>query len=386
MIYVGVDIAKSCHVAVGIDEMGVIHINSFSFPNDMAGFSRLLNALESFEKSQLLIGLESTAHYGEAFIQFFFSKGFRVAIVNPLQTSAIRKTEIRRTKNDRIDAAVIARTLMLGLFSPVQARDIAYLKLRSLSMARRNLVTLRSRSKIQLAAYADQLFPELAAFFKGNLHINTAYVLLLKHSSPGEIRNLHLTYLANLLDKSSRGRYGKDKAIALKELASRSIGVDNPILSMQVKMAIEQITLFDQQIEQVEAEMASIHNELNSVILSVPGISHVAAAAILGVLGDFSRFDSPHKIIAFAGLDPVVHQSGNFTAKSTRMSKRGSSLLRCALILTAHNVVRNNPTFAEYYSQKIAQGKSHYNALGHTAGKLIRVLFKMQKENICFNL
>lgn len=386
MIYVGVDIAKNNHVAVGIDESGVIHIDSFSFPNDMAGFSKLLSSLEDFDKNQLLIGLESTAHYGEAFVQFFFSKGFRVAIVNPLQTSAIRKTTIRKTKNDRIDAAVISRTLMLGHYSPVQSRDIAYIKLRSLSMARRNLITLRSRSKIQLAAYADQLFPELAAFFKGNLHINTAYALLLKHSSPAEIKNLHLTYLTNLMDKSSRGRYGKDKAVTLKELAARSIGVDNPILAMQVKMAIEQITLFDQQIELVETEMVSIHNELNSVILSVPGISHVAASAILGVLGDFSRFDSPNKIVAFAGLDPVVYQSGNFTAKSTRMSKRGSSLLRSALILTAHNVVRNNQTFADYYNRKIAQGKSHYNALGHTAGKLIRILFKMHKENICFNL
>lgn len=386
MLYVGVDIAKSSHVAVGIDDFGVVHFEPFHFTNDLLGFSKLLSILKPYDTSQLLIGLESTAHYGEAFIQFFFSKGFQVAIVNPLQTSAIRKSGIRKTKTDPIDASIIVKALILNGYNLIQKRDIAYIKLRSLSMTRRNLITLRTRSKIQLVAYVDQLFPELATFFKGNLHINTAYVLLLNHSSPSEIHKLHLTYLSNLFHNSSRGHYGKTDAVALKELAGKSIGVDNPILPLQIKMAIQQIRLFDSQLDIVEAQMKTINQELNSVLLTVPGISYVALSAILGILGDFSRFDDPKKIIAFAGLDPVVFQSGNFSAKSTRMSKRGSSLLRQMLILSAYNVVKNNPTFAAYYHKKLSEGKSHYNALGHTAGKLIRILFKMQKDNICFNL
>lgn len=386
MIYVGIDIAKSSHVAVAIDELGVVHFGPLHFSNDLSGFSTLLDCLKSFDKSQLLIGLESTAHYGEAFIQFFFSKGFQVAIVNPLQTSAIRKSGIRKTKTDPIDASIIVKALIITGYNLIQNRDIAYIKLRSLSMTRRNLIILRTRSKIQLVAYTDQLFPELASFFKGNLHINTAYELLLNHSTPSEIKNLDLAHLANLFYDSSHGHYGASDASALKELAARSIGVDNPILPLQVKMAIQQIRLFDSQLDLVESQMKAINQELNSVMLTVPGISYVALSAILGILGDFSRFSSPRKIVAFAGLDPVVFQSGNFSAKTTRMSKRGSSLLRQMLVLTAYNVVKNNATFAAYYNKKRSEGKSHYNALGHTAGKLIRILYKMQKDNVCFNL
>ena len=132
--------------------------------------------------------------------------------------------------------------------------------------------------------------------------------------------------------------------------------------------------------------METIVKSLDSVILTIPGISCVEAGMILGEIGDIHRFSSPSKLLAFAGLDPSVYQSGNFNASHTRMSKRGSRVLRYALVYAALNVVRNNDVFHAFYDAKRAQGKNHYSALGHCAGKLVRIIFKMLTDNVEFNL
>ena len=386
MYYVGVDIAKNSHVASIMDDHGVVHLEALKFENNHGGFSRFLDSISEFPKEELLIGLESTAHYGEVFTQFIFNLGFKVAIVNPLQTSAIRKAGIRKTKNDKIDSLVISRSLILNGWTPLEERGITTLTLRGLAKARRNLISQRTRSKIQLTAYVDQLFPELASFFKGNLHIKTVYELLLKHTTAKEVSSLHLTKLSNLLVKSSKGHFTKETARSLKELAKNSVGIDNPMLAFQARMAIEQIIFFTAQIEQVEKESEILVNSLDSVLLSIPGISINSLAAIIGVIGNFQRFSSPRKLNAYAGLDPVVYESGQFKARSTRMSKRGNSLLRQHLVLAAHNIVKNNETFKAYYDSKRDQGKTHYNALGHCATKLLRIMYKLECDQVTFNL
>ena len=120
--------------------------------------------------------------------------------------------------------------------------------------------------------------------------------------------------------------------------------------------------------------------------MTIPGIGYLNGAMILGEIGDINRFSHSSKVLAFAGLDPSVYQSGNFKSNRTRMSKRGSKTLRYALINAAHNVVRNNQTFKIYYDSKIVEGRSHYNALGHCAGKLVRIIYKMLSCNVSFNL
>ena len=142
----------------------------------------------------------------------------------------------------------------------------------------------------------------------------------------------------------------------------------------------------DSQLNKIESEIEDTVKSLDSVILSIPGIGYINGGMILGEIGEITRFSTPSKLLAFAGLDPSVYQSGNFHAKSTRMSKRGSRVLRYVLINAAHNIVKNNNTFKAYYEQKKAEGRSHYNALGHCAGKLVRVIHKMLTENLEFNL
>ena len=384
--FVGIDIAKNTHFASCVSSDGEIIFEPFSFSNDNNGFQKLISKLDSLTKDKILIGLESTAHYGENIISYLFNLNFNIGLINPIQTANLRRSNIRKTKNDKIDTYVIIKALTLGNYSLITSRDINNLKLKGLCRSRRNLVTMRSKAKIQLVSYVDQIFPELQKFFKGNLHLNVSYQLLKNFSSPNEIKDIHLTKLTNILHDNSRGRYSKNDAINLKNLAKSSVGIDNPTLSLQIKHAILQIELYDQQIKEVESLYHEILDDMNTPILSIPGMSYNQAAVIIGYIGDINRFEHSCQLLAYAGLDPSVIQSGNFQARSTKMSKRGSSILRYALVYSAHNVVKNNKTFKEYYDLKRSQGKSHYCALGHVAHKLVRIIFKMLKDNVTFNL
>ena len=386
MIYVGIDIAKNTHWASAMNSDGEILLEPFSFQNNNEGFQKFISKLSNFDKQKMLIGLESTAHYGENIISYLFNLDYKIGIINPIQTSNLRKSNIRKTKNDKVDTFIIIKSLTLNNYNLVTTRDINNIKLKGLSRSRHNLIVMRSRSKIQLASFIDQLFPELNKFFKGNLHLNVSYKLLKEYSSLKQISSLHLTKLTNILHDNSHGRYNKQDAIRLRELAKNSVGIDNPTLSLQIKQAILQIELYTLQIEEVEKLSKQILDEMESKLLTIPGMSYNQATVIHGFIGDISRFNKSCQLLAYAGLDPSVVQSGNFQAKSTRMSKRGSGMLRYSLVYTAHNVVLNNKTFKEYYELKRSQGKSHYCALGHVAHKLVRVIFKMLKDNVAFNL
>lgn len=386
MIYVGIDVAKETHVAAAMNTDGVMLLEPFAFQNDHEGFQLLKSKLETLDRNELLIGLESTAHYAENLIFFLHAQEYRLAVINPVQTAAVRKTGIRKTKTDKIDSLLICKTLALNSFRLYTENDVKTLQLKSLCRFRQKLKKSKARLKIQLVSYVDMIFPELQFFFKSGLHIKTCYELLKAYSSPDDIAALHLTKLSNLLSKASRGRFGKEDARSLKSLAASSVGVKNTYISIQITQTIAQIELIESQLTELEQIIGQAMDELDSVIMTVPGIGKLNGAMILGEIGDIHRFSHPSKLLAYAGLDPVVNQSGKFTAKRTRMSKRGSKVLRYALINAAWNVSLNNDTFKRYFDSKIAQGHSHYDALAHTAHKLVRVLFKLLTDNVAFAL
>lgn len=385
MIYVGIDIAKLNHFASIISSDGEVLIEPFKFSNDSGGFRLLLSKLDQFESDSLVIGLESTAHYGNNLVEFLVSRHFHVYVINPIQTSAMRKNNIRKTKTDRVDTLLVAKTLMVQPHRFYDKQDIDLMHLKNLGRFRQVLMKQRTSAKIKLTSFLDQAFPELQYFFNG-IHHKSVYSLLKEAPSPEKIASMHMTHLAHLLETTSHGHFKKDKAQALRILAQKSVGSSDSSISIQITQTIEQVELLDSQIHDVEAQITTIVKSSGSVILTIPGISCIEAGMILGEIGDIHRFSSPSKLLAFAGLDPSVYQSGNFNASHTRMSKRGSCVLRYALIYAAHNIVRNNDVFRSFYDAKRSQGKNHYNALGHCAGKLVRVIFKMLTDNVAFCL
>lgn len=389
MIYVGIDIAKLNHFASAISSDGTELMKPFKFTNDGDGFQMLdsrLSAL-SYEDDSIIIGLESTAHYGDNLVRYLVACNYNVCVLNPIKTSVMRKDNIRKTKTDKVDTFIIAKTLMMqDSYRFVSFYDLDLMDLKQLGRFRQKTIKQRTRLKIQLTSYVDQVFPELQYFFKSGLHQKAVYALLKEAPTPQDIASMHMTHLSHLLAAASHGHFKKEQAKELRVLAHKSVGANDSALSIQITHSIAQIELLDSQLNSVEAEMTEIMKFNDSVIMTIPGIGYINGGMILGEIGDIHRFPSPSKLLAFAGLDPSVYQSGNYSARRTRMSKRGSRVLRYALINAAHNVVKNNATFKAYYDKKMAEGRSHYNALGHCAGKLVRIIWKMLTDGVEFNL
>ena len=384
MICAGIDIAKLNHVASVISSDGEVLVEPFQFSNDFEGFRSLSLVLDKFDREKLLIGLESTAHYGNNLVEFLVAKGYRFCVLNPILTSTKRKKSVRNVKTDKVDSIVIAKTLMQEKHRLFEKQDLDCLRLKNLGRSRQDLMKKRTTCKIKLTSYVDQAFPELQYFFNG-VHHKAVYALLKEAQTPEQIASMHMTHLSNLLRVASHGHFKKEKAQELRVLAQRSVGSNDSSISIQITQTIEQIELLDRQIDDDEAKIEEIVKAMGSVIMTIPGIRYTEAGMILGEIGDIHRFPNYSKLLAFAGLDPIIRQSGKFNASHTRMSKRGSRVLRYALVYSAHNVVKNNETFRKYYDLKCSQGRGHYAALGHCAGKLVRLIYKLLSEEIAFD-
>lgn len=386
MIYIGIDIAKKTHFASAVNSDGEVLLKPFSFENSKSGFDLFISKIKNFQKSDCLIGLESTGHYGDNLICFLFQLNYQIGLINPIQTDSLRNSNIRKTKNDKIDTFLISKCIQLGNYSLVKEKDINIIKLRTLCRFRMEVIEHQTILKTQLTCCLDLVFPELANFFKGNLHLKTSYALLEKYSSAKIISCTRIDALTNILIHASKGRYSFNEAVKLKQLAKNSIGIENQAIDFQIKCIIQQLKLLKEQICNIDENIKKIMDLLNSKILTIPGIGYTLGAMIISEIADIHRFSNPTKLLAYAGLDPSVRQSGNFNAKTTRISKRGSSHLRYAIHRSAFLIIYNNNTFYEYYTTKRSQGKSHNNALGHVCTKLVRIIFKILTEDIEFNL
>ena len=384
MVYIGIDIAKFKHFASVVSSDGEVIIKPFPFENSRQGFMKLVEEIENFQ--DCLIGLESTGHYAENLIQFLYERNYSIAVINPIQTDSLRDSNIRKTKTDKIDTMLIVQCLMLKKYSLVSSKNIDMIKLRRLSRFRLEMVQQQTRIKTQLTGCLDIVFPELSSFFKGNLHLKVAYALLEKYSSAKAIRSARIDGLTNLLCNNSHGKYNQEKALQLKNLAKESVGLNNPAIDLQIQCLIKQLHLYQKQIKDIDISIMTLMEIINSPILTVTGVGYTLGAMIISEIDDIKKFSNPSKLLAFAGLDPVVKQSGNFQSDSLKISKRGSTYLRYAIYRVAFLIIYNNETFHNYYLGKRSQGKSHSVALGHVCNKLVRIIFKILTDNIPFNL
>lgn len=230
MIFIGIDVAKSNHFASAVNSDGEVLIKPFKFTNDEKGFNLFINTFKDLDMSNCIVGLESTGIYGDNLTTYLFNKGFKIGRINPIQTDSLRASNIRKTKNDKIDTYLIAQCLMLGHYTLINQRDILIIKLRTLCRFQFDVIKAQSKAKIQLTTCLDVVFPEFESFFNNNIHSKSYYALLSKFSTAKEISNVRIDTLTNILNKSSRGHFKQDKAISLKQLAKTSIAMDNPAL------------------------------------------------------------------------------------------------------------------------------------------------------------
>jgi transposase len=384
MIYVGIDVAKDKHDCLITNSDGEILYPSFTVANNLDGFNKLYQKIADVMEcpENVKIGLEATGHYSYNILGFLLDKGLTTFVINPLHTNLFRSSlSLRKTKTDKVDAHTIAKMLM----SEVNLKsysDISYHneELKSLTRYRFDMVQKRAKLKTSISRLVTILFPELEKLVP-TLHLTTIYSLLSEFPSAKQIGNAHLTRLTNLLHSSSKGRYGKDMAQTLRNAARLSIGSSTPAKSLELKHTIKLIEEMSTSINEIEAEIKSIVDKLQTPILSIPGINYRMGAMILAEIGDFSRFDSPDKILAYAGMSPSTYQSGQYESSNSKMEKRGSRYLRYALFNATRFVCKWDPKYQEYLAKKRSEGKHYYVAISHASKKLVRLIYQLEKSN-----
>ena len=383
MIYVGIDVAKNKHDCFITNSEGEVLFKPFPIPNNREGFESLFQRIESVsdDLTKVKVGLEATGHYSYNLLGFLLDKDLTTYVINPLHTNLYRKSlSLRKTKTDKVDARTIASMIMsdvnLKSYSGTSYRNE---ELKSLTRYRFDKVKERAKLKQSVSRLVCILFPELENLVP-TLHMASIYALLSEFPSANAIASAHLTRLAVLLSKSSKGRYDKETAFMLRKAARNSIGSSMPAKSLELKHTIRLISELNAEIKEIESEIQSIMDQIDSPILTIPGVSYRMGAMILAEIGDFSRFDSPDKILAYAGMSPSTYQSGQLNNCYSHMEKRGSRYLRYALYNATKYVCYWDKTFGSYLAKKRAEGKHYTVALSHATKKLVRTIYAMEKS------
>ena len=383
VVSVGIDVAKDKHDCFIQSSEGEVLADVFTISNNMDGFHTLLEKIQACTAPQdkIKVGLEATGHYSYNLLGFLLDNGLTTYVLNPLRTNLYRKSlSLRKTKTDRVDARTIA-AMLLSDAGLKPYTDIAYHneELKSLTRYRFDKVKERAKLKTSVSRLVCILFPELEKLVP-TLHTASVYTLLEKFPGAKQVAEAHLTSLKSLLEKASNGRYKRDMALSIRDAARNSIGSRMPAKSLELQHTIRLIRELDAEIHEIEAEIETMMYEIQSPITTIPGIGYRMGAMILAEAGDLSRFASPDKLLAYAGMSPSTYQSGQLKNCYPHMEKRGSRYLRYALFNATKYVCLWDPTFAAYLAKKRAEGK-HYNvAISHAAKKLVRLIFAMEKS------
>ncbi len=383
MIYVGIDVAKNKHDCFITNSDGEVLFRSFTIINNLDGFNDLYQKIASVmeDVSKVKVGLEATGHYSYNLLGYLLDKGLTTFVINPLHTNLYRKSlSLRQTKTDKVDARTIASMLMSDV-NLKSYSDASYHneELKSLTRYRFDKVKERAKLKTSISRLVCILFPELEKLVP-TLHQNSVYELLYEFPGAKQVATAHLTRLSNLVETASKGHYKKETAISFREAARTSIGTNMPAKSLELKHTIKLIRELDAEIEEIENEIKIIMDEINSPILSIPGINYRMGAMIIAEIGDFKQFDSPDKVLAFAGMSPSTYQSGQLDNSHPKMEKRGSRYLRYALYNATTYVCLWDPTFKAYLAKKRSEGKHYYVALSHATKKLVRVIYQLESS------
>lgn len=382
MIYVGIDVARAKHDCCIINEGGET-LTAFSFSNDKQGFEKLMSEVCRFssqsEFSDTRIGLESTGHYSINIQNYLLQKRLCVKIYNPLQVNLLRKAQsLRKTKTDKSDSKFLALMLSTDDSKSHSLSVLTVSELRILTRNRHRLIGMRSKLKVSLSRLITVIFPELPSVV-WSANQKSCYAMLLEFPTAKDIADANIVRLTNVLSANSKGKYGREKALQIRDLARNSIGLDSRAAGFELRQTIRLIQGFQEEIDILDKEIKAIMKDIASPVLSITGIGYVLGAILVSEIGNIENFQNPGKLLAFAGLEPSQYQSGQYNASKTPMVKRGSTYLRWAFMQAARLVAYRDGTFAAYLDKKLSEGKHFFTALNHVAKKLVRVVFHLMK-------
>lgn len=382
MIYfVGIDISKYKHDFCIISNTGEVIVENSSFDNNKKGFQSLLDKLKPYDKSQVHIAFEATGHYSMNLELFLIDQEYSFMKINPLVIHQFLKARsLRRTKTDKADSLTVASYLMSIPYKPNSLLLYHTYSLKSLCRTREHLVKERSKFATLLTNELDKSFPELKPFFN-NIISTTLLFILNKYKNANHIA-LMKDY--DSLRKISRGKFTYAKFAKLKELAKNTVGYYDNNTDLLISTYVSLYNYFNDKINPIDKQISTIIKELNPSILSIPGIGEITAASIIAEYGDISCFSSPAKMLAFAGLEPSIIQSGTLESNG-KMVKHGSGHLRYVLMNASLTLLKFNSTFYDFYLKKRSEGKSHRVALSHVCKKFIRLIYTLETKHVDFN-
>lgn len=383
MFYIGIDIAKKNHEASIIDSSGKSLSKSISFSNSTKGIEKFNNFIAEFgvTTNNCIIGMEATGHYWISLFSYIVDLGFTCYVINPIQSDAFRKMYVRQTKNDSVDSFIIAQIMRFGEFSISNFSDENTFALRNLTRYRFALVDECSDWKRKLVAILDQVFPEYSSLFS-NIYGVASKELLSKYPLPEDMLSIPAEKLGNLLYECSKGRLGINKAEEIQSRARESFGIKfaKRSFSFQIKQIISQISFLEEQLKEIEIEISCLLEDICPVITTITGIGSILGASIVSEIGNISRFERANQLVAYAGLDTRIKQSGDFSATNTKLSKRGSPYLRRSIWLAATVAAFKDPALSIYYQGLRARGKAHGTAIGAVARKLTNIIFAVLRD------
>ena len=373
--YVGIDISKYKHDFCIISNAGELIVENSSFQNNKIGFQSLLDQLKPYNKSDVRIAFEATGHYSLNLELFLTNNGYTYIKTNPLIIHQFLKARsLRRTKTDKADSITIAKYLMSVPYKPNSDLLYTIFTLKSLCRSREFLIKERSKFAVLLTNELDKSFPELKPFFN-NILSNTLLYILEKYTNTKHIATMK-DYES--IRKISYGKFTYAKFAQLKELAKNSIGFHNENTDLLISTYVSTYNDFNSKIDPIEKQISTIIKVLKPRMLTIPGIGEISAATILSEYGDIKNFSNPNKMLAFAGLDPSLNQSGTLEING-KMVKHGSGHLRYAIMNSAMSILRFSPEFYDYYLKKRSECKCHRVALSHVCKNLLELFIHLRK-------
>ncbi|MCJ7615316.1 MAG: IS110 family transposase [Desulfobacterales bacterium] len=388
ILYVGIDVSKDKSDICIKDKLGNDLIKRLIITNKKADLGHLYETIERIRSkipgnSDVVFGMEATGVYSLPLYSALTRDGHKVKLYNPIQTNGFRKINIRKTKTDPIDAAIL--TDMLRFSEPPEVnpiKDLNLYQLRELVRIRDRLIDKQTVCKVQLVRNIDTVWPDYSSVMKRATGA-TSIAILKKYSVPSKVRAESFEKFYELVKKKSHSKISRTTAEEIYTHAGNILTIPelDSIISVEIKTLITELELYGEQIRSIEKRIEQMMKLVDSKIMSIPGIGYTLGPMILGEIGDADRFSTAKKLIAFAGLDPVVSQSGRFENKSGPISKRGSPLLRKALFLAANVARQNDENLKRFYDKKISEGKHHFSALNAVAAKLLRITYWVLKNN-----
>lgn len=382
MYIIGIDIGKNHHEASIVSPEGKQIGHSLRFATTHKGADSLMSFIfNNIGNSSCIFGMEATGHYWYPIYSFLKARGYTIYVINPIQSDSLRKMYIRQTKNDSIDSFLIAEVIRFGQFTTTSMADENILAMRQLCRYRDSVISSRTEIKLRISTIMEQIFPEYEKQFS-SLWLSTSMGILEKYLTPENIENAPIDELFEIIKDKSHNKLTMKKAISIREAAADTFGIKiaQDAFSFQLKQLIDRMNFLDKQIEALDCQILEYYEKFDCYLHTIPGIGMIATATILAEIGDINRFKSSSALVAFAGIDPTVRQSGEFSNTHNHMSKRGSPYLRHAIFLAATTCSFHNSPLNAYYKKKREQGKHHLTATGAVARKLTTVIYAVLRD------